>query len=106
MRGRGVGQVIASNHPGYQVGDHALGALNRHGRVVCCGRIAEYLRPVDEPCHLRNWAVIGQQRARMEGVFIYDLAEHFPRAERRMAQWVVDGHNTGKQIVRVDPSAR
>jgi len=27
MRGRGVGQVMASNHPGYQVGDYVQGKL-------------------------------------------------------------------------------
>jgi NADPH-dependent curcumin reductase CurA len=67
----------------------------------------------------------------MRGFFIYDHAEHFARAEQQMAQWIVEGrmhpmedvlegfenmpralmrlyegHNTGKQIVRVDPSAR
>ena len=125
------GVDVIFDNVGGEILDHALGALNRYGRVVCCGRIAEYLRPVDEPYRLRNWGAIGRQRARMEGFFIYDLAEHFPRAERQMAQWIVDGrmqymedvlegieqmpralmrlydgHNTGKQIVRVDPSAR
>jgi NADPH-dependent curcumin reductase CurA len=67
----------------------------------------------------------------MRGFFIYDLAADFPRAERRMAQWIAegrmrpmedvlegfeqvpralmrlyDGLNTGKQIVRLDPAAR
>ena len=67
----------------------------------------------------------------MRGFFIYDLAEHFPRAEIQLAQWIVDGRltyledvlegleqmpralirlfegrNTGKQIVRVHPLPR
>jgi NADPH-dependent curcumin reductase CurA len=116
---------------GGEILDHALGALNRYGRVVCCGRIAEYLKPADEAYRLRNWHMIGKQRAKMQGFFIYDLAEHFPRAERQMAHWIADGrmsyledvlegfeqmpralmrlyegHNLGKQIVRVDPTAR
>jgi NADPH-dependent curcumin reductase CurA len=111
--------------------DHALGALNRYGRVVCCGRIAEYLKGPDDAYRLRNWHVIGRQRATMRGFFIYDFAEHFPRAERQMAQWLAEGRmqyledvleglgqmpralmrlysgqNIGKQLVRVDPAAR
>jgi NADPH-dependent curcumin reductase CurA len=38
----------------------------------------------------------------MRGFFIYDLAEHFPRAPKRL----YEGRNLGKQIVRVDPAAR
>jgi NADPH-dependent curcumin reductase CurA len=106
--------------------DHALAALNRYGRVVCCGRIAEYLKAPDQTYRLRNWDVIGRQNATMQGFFIYDLAEHFPRAEEQMAQWIAEGrlhyledvlegleqmpralmrlyegHNLGKQVVRV-----
>ena len=125
------GVDVFFDNVGGEILDHALGALNRYGRVVSCGRIAEYLKPEDEGYRLRNWYRIGKQRATMRGFFIYDLAEHFPRAERQMAQWIVDGrmhymedvlegfeqmpralmrlyegHNTGKQIVRVDRSAR
>jgi NADPH-dependent curcumin reductase CurA len=116
---------------GGEILDHALGALNRYGRVVCCGRIAEYLKAPDDAYRLRNWHVIGRQRATMRGFFIYDLAEHFPRAERQMAQWLAEGRmqyledvlegleqmpralmrlysgqNIGKQLVRIDPAAK
>ena len=126
-----AGVDVFFDNVGGEILDHALGALNRYGRVVCCGRIAEYLKPEAEGYRLRNWSVIGRQRATMRGFFIYDFVGHFPRAERQMAQWIAegrmhyledvlegleqmpralmrlyDGHNTGKQIVRVDPSAR
>jgi NADPH-dependent curcumin reductase CurA len=125
------GVDIFFDNVGGEILDHALGALNRYGRVISCGRISEYLRSPDDPYRVRNWHRIGAQRASMRGFFIYDFAEHFPRAERQMAQWIAegrmhpmedvlegleqmprallrlyDGHNTGKQIVRVDSSAR
>jgi len=125
------GVDVFFDNVGGEILDHALGALNRYGRVVCCGRIAEYLKPEDERYRLRNWDAIGRQRATMRGFFIYDLAGHFPRAERQMAQWIAEGRmqyledvlvgieqmpralirlfegqNVGKQIVRVDPAAR
>ena len=71
--------------------DHGLALLNRYGRVVCCGRIAEYLKAPGETYRLRNWDAIGRQNATMRGFFIYDLAEHFARAEQQMAQWIADG---------------
>ena len=120
------GVDVFFDNVGGEILDHALGALNRYGRVVCCGRIAEYLKSEDERYRQRNWWVIGKQRATMRGFFIYDLAEHFPRAERQMAQWIAEGRmrpmedvlegleqmpralmrlyegqNLGKQIVRV-----
>ena len=125
------GVDVFFDNVGGEILDHALGALNRYGRVVCCGRIGEYLKPEEEAYRLRNWHMIGKRRARMQGFFIYDYAEHFPRAERQMAQWIAegrmqyledvlegfeqvprallrlyDGLNVGKQIVRVDPAAR
>jgi NADPH-dependent curcumin reductase CurA len=125
------GVDVFFDNVGGEILDHALGALNRYGRVVCCGRIAEYLKPPDEAYRLRNWHMVGRQRATMRGFFIYDLAEHFPRAERQIAQWIAEGRmryledvlegfeqipralmrlysgqNIGKQLVRVDPTAR
>jgi len=125
------GVDVYFDNVGGEILDHALGALNRHGRVVCCGRIAETLKPADAGYRLRNWAVIEKQSATLRGFSIYDYAEDYPRAERQMAQWIAegrmryvedvlegleqmpralmrlfDGHNMGKQIVRVDPAAK
>jgi NADPH-dependent curcumin reductase CurA len=125
------GVDVYFDNVGGEMLDHALASLNRYGRVVCCGRIAEYLKARDDMHRLRNWDRIGAQRATMRGFFIYDLAGDFPRAERQMAQWIAEGRmrpmedvlegfeqmprglmrlyeglNNGKQIVRLDPAAR
>ena len=106
--------------------DAALAHINRHARVVLCGRISEYLKGDDERYCLRNWWRVGKQRARMEAFFIYDLERYFAEAEARMAGWLAegrmsyredvldgieqmpralmrlyDGSNVGKQLVRV-----
>jgi len=106
--------------------DAALAHINRYARVVLCGRISQYLKPEEEMYRLRNWWCVGKQRAAMQGFFIYDLQEHFGRAERRMAGWIAagrmsyredvlegieqmpralirlyEGSNVGKQLVRV-----
>jgi NADPH-dependent curcumin reductase CurA len=120
------GVDVFFDNVGGEILDHALGALNRYGRVVCCGRISEYLKPPEAAHRLRNWHMIGRQRATMRGFFIYDLADEFPRAERQLAQWIAEGRmhyhedvlegfeqmpralmrlyegrNAGKQLVRV-----
>ena len=125
------GVDVFFDNVGGEILDHALAAINRYARVVCCGRISEYLKSADEAYRLRNWDRIGARRATMHGFFIYDHAERFAAAEQQMAQWIAEGrmhpmedvlegfehmpralmrlyegHNTGKQIVRVDPAAR
>jgi NADPH-dependent curcumin reductase CurA len=125
------GVDVFFDNVGGEILDHALGSLNRYGRVVSCGRIADYLKTPGGAHRLRNWHVIGARRATMRGFFIYDLSGDFPRAERQLVQWIAEGrmhpmedvlegleqmpralirlyegHNIGKQIVRVDPAAR
>lgn len=104
--------------------DAALAQINRHARVVSCGRISQY---VEGPNHaLVNWWRIGAQRARMEGFFVYEHSDRFSAAEARLAQWIREGsltwledvldgfervpealmrlfqgRNVGKQLVRV-----
>ncbi len=135
-RAEDVGERIAALCPqgvdvffdnvGGEILDAALTRINRHARVVLCGRISQYLKSDDEMYHLRNWWRVGKQRASMQGFFIYDLHEHFGSAERQMAEWIAagrmgyqedvldgieqmpralirlyEGANVGKQLVRV-----
>jgi NADPH-dependent curcumin reductase CurA len=120
------GVDVFFDNVGGEILDHALARLNRYGRVVLCGRISQYLVAPEDAYRLRNWHVIGKQRARMEAFFIYDLERHFPAAEAQMAEWIAagrmswqedvldgleqmpralmrlyDGSNVGKQVVRV-----
>jgi NADPH-dependent curcumin reductase CurA len=120
------GVDVFFDNVGGEILDHALARLNRYGRVVLCGRISQYLVAPEDAYRLRNWHVVGKQRARMEAFFIYDLERHFPAAERQMAEWIAagrmswqedvlegleqmpralmrlyDGSNVGKQVVHV-----
>lgn len=118
---------VLFDNVGGPVLDAALTRINRHARVVSCGRISQY---VDGPNHaLANWWTIGENSARMEGFFVYEYRHRFAEAEARMAAWIregrltwredvldgfermpealcrlFEGRNVGKQIVRVaDP---
>ena len=118
---------VLFDNVGGPVLDAALARINRHARVVSCGRISQY---VDGPNHaLANWWTIGENSARMQGFFVYEHRHRFAEAEARMAGWIregkltwredvldgfermpealcrlFEGRNVGKQIVRVaDP---
>lgn len=72
--------------------DAVLTHINRYARIICCGRISEYLK--GEPYRLRNWGEVGHMRARMQGFFVYDYAPMFAEAETAMADWIAAGELT------------
>lgn len=111
---------------GGEILDAGIGHLRRHARVVLCGAISQYVDAAVQPYALKNAYCLFKQMARMEAFFIYEMAEHFPRAEAAMAQWIAEGKlvyqedlldglermpealirlfaggNVGKQVVRV-----
>jgi NADPH-dependent curcumin reductase len=124
------GVDVYFDNVGGQTLDTTLMHLARHARIVLCGRISEYLDNEEQPYVLQNYQQLHKRMASMEAFFIYELEEHFPRAEAAMAQWIAEGRmshaedilegiermpqalirlyegrNRGKQMVRVDPDA-
>ncbi len=118
------GVDIFFDNVGGSILDQVLLHINKYARIICCGRISEYLN--DEPYRLRNWGEIGHMCAKMQGFFVYDYAPMFAEAEATMAEWIAsgdltyqedrleglemmptalirlyDGKNVGKQIVHV-----
>jgi len=110
--------------------DEVLGRIRRRARIVICGRISEYLLPVEKHHRYRNINHIGLKDAKMEGFFIYDHVPHFEDYEDQLAGWIRDGRlrpledildgieqmpaalislyegtNLGVRMVRVDPDA-
>ncbi len=106
--------------------DAALAHIRRHARVVLCGAISQYVDGGEQPYALHNAYNIFKKMARMEAFFIYEMAQHFPRAEQALAGWIAagklvyqedildglerlpealmrlfNGQNLGKQLVRV-----
>lgn len=86
------GVDIFFDNVGGSILDAVLMHLNRYARIICCGRISEYLN--DEPYKLRNWGQVGHKRAKMQGFFVYDYEPMFEEAEQVMADWVASGELT------------
>ena len=70
--------------------DTCLTRIARRARIVICGAISQYnaTAPVAGP---KNYLSLLVNRARMEGMVVFDFADRFPQAEREMTQWIQDG---------------
>ena len=110
--------------------DEVMARIRRRARIAICGRISEYLLPVDQYHRHRNLYRIGLQDAKMEGFFVYDHVPRFEEYETQLATWIHDGRvrpledilegleempaalislyegsNSGVKMVRIDPNA-
>jgi len=70
--------------------DTALTQINRKARIVICGAISQYnnTTPVKGPA---NYLSLLVNRARMEGIVVFDDAPRYAEASRQLAQWLREG---------------
>ena len=108
--------------------DTVLTRLAIGGRVALCGAISNY-NALDDPTPLYGYMQLVVKRARIQGFLLLDYLDRIPEAVLQLVEWVgagrlrwrdhiVDGldaapralnmlftgENTGKLMVRVDPS--
>jgi len=124
------GVDVFFDNVGGELLDEVMGRIRRRARIAICGRISEYLLPVDQYHRHRNLYRIGLQDAKMEGFFVFDHVPHFEEYETQLAEWIRDGRicpledigegldrmpealislyqgsNAGVRMVRIDPDA-
>jgi NADPH-dependent curcumin reductase len=70
--------------------DDCLALLALHARVVLCGAISQYnsTGPIKGPS---NYISLLINRARMEGMVVFDYMHRAPEALRAIGQWIVEG---------------
>ena len=75
---------------GGEILDTCLMGLALHGRVVVCGAVSQYnnTSPVAGPS---NYLSLLVNRARMEGLVVFDYAERYQEAVAQMAHWIAEG---------------
>ncbi|APV52220.1 NADP-dependent oxidoreductase [Betaproteobacteria bacterium GR16-43] len=68
----------------------ALANLARHARIVVCGAISQYnaTAPIKGPS---NYLSLLVNRARMEGMVVFDYAARYGEAAKEMAGWMAQG---------------
>jgi NADPH-dependent curcumin reductase len=94
------GVDIYFDNVGGDILDDVLAKINRKARIVICGAISQYnnTTPVQGP---KNYLSLLVNRARMEGIVVFDYADRYHLAVAEMAGYLKDGRMKSKEDVVV-----
>ncbi len=92
------GVDIYFDNVGGDILDDVLARISRGARIVICGAISQYnnTTPVQGP---KNYLSLLVNRARMEGIVVFDYAERYPVAIAELAGYLKDGRMKSKEDV-------
>ena len=78
--------------------DAALARLNKKARIVVCGAISQYnaTEAIKGPA---NYLSLLVNRARMEGMVVFDYADRYPQAIAELAGYLKDGRLKSREDV-------
>lgn len=84
------GVDVYFDNVGGDILDTVLTRINRGARIVICGAISQYnnTTPVKGPA---NYLSLLVNRARMEGIVVFDYADRYPVAIKDIATWMKEG---------------
>jgi NADPH-dependent curcumin reductase CurA len=94
------GVDIYFDNVGGEILDTVLTRINFKARIIICGAISQYnnTTPVKGPA---NYLSLLVNRARMEGIVVFDYADRYPVAVAEMAKWMKEGSfKTREDIVQ------
>jgi NADPH-dependent curcumin reductase CurA len=94
------GVDIYFDNVGGDILDAVLTRINRKARIIICGAISQYnnTTPVKGPS---NYLSLLVNRARMEGMVVFDYADRYHLAVAEMAGYLKDGRMKSKEDVVV-----
>jgi len=92
------GVDIYFDNVGGDILDSVLARINKGARIIICGAISQYnnTTPVQGP---KNYLSLLVNRARMEGIVVFDYADRYPLAIAEMAGYLRDGRMKSKEDV-------
>jgi NADPH-dependent curcumin reductase CurA len=92
------GVDVFFDNVGGDILDTALTRINRRARIVICGAISQYnaTEGVRGPA---NYLSLLVNRARMEGMVVFDYAPRYPEAIREIAGWIDSGRMRSREDV-------
>jgi NADPH-dependent curcumin reductase len=83
---------------GGEILDTVLTRINRKARIIICGAISQYnnTTAVQGP---KNYLSLLVNRARMEGIVVFDYADRYPVAVTEMASYLKDGRMKSREDI-------
>ncbi|MEO7642527.1 MAG: NADP-dependent oxidoreductase, partial [Ramlibacter sp.] len=92
------GVDIYFDNVGGEILDDVLARIGRGARIIICGAISQYnnTTPVQGP---KNYLSLLVNRARMEGIVVFDYTERFPLAVAELSGYLKDGRMKSKEDV-------
>jgi NADPH-dependent curcumin reductase CurA len=92
------GVDIYFDNVGGEILDTVLAKLARKARVIICGAISQYNNANSMPAAgPRNYLSLLVNRARMEGIVVFDYADRYPIAIAELAGYLKDGRMKSKE---------
>jgi NADPH-dependent curcumin reductase CurA len=91
---------IYFDNVGGEILDHVLARLRRKARIVICGAVSQYnsATGVQGP---KNYLSLLVNRARMEGIVVFDYADRYPVAIAELAGYLKDGRMKSREDIVV-----
>jgi hypothetical protein len=92
------GVDVYFDNVGGEILDAVLTRIGRGARIVVCGAISQYnnTAPVMGPA---NYLSLLVNRARMQGMVVFDYAERYGEALKEIAQWMREGKFVSREDV-------
>ena len=89
---------IYFDNVGGEILDIVLTRINLRARIVICGAISQYnnTEPVKGPS---NYLSLLANRARMEGIVVFDYAPRFKEGAMQLGKWVAEGKLKSREHV-------
>ena len=92
------GLDVYFDNVGGEILDLALGRLRMHARVVICGAISQYNNKlaIKGPS---NYLSLLVNRARMQGMVVFDWADQYGEGAAAMGKWMAEGKLKSKEAI-------
>ena len=93
-----AGVDIYFDNVGGEILDIVLSRINLKARIVICGAISQYnnTTPIKGPA---NYLSLLVNRARMEGIVVFDYASRYPEGVAALSTWIRDGSFKSREDV-------